>query len=404
MKHSITCVTNETEVTKESMTGNDPIEPSIDFESDSEYPDELQLAPELEPTADDIESGYCVLDSSLSCGEGGLTGGNIPCVRAKRPQRLNNTEALLLLKETCPEFLEQEENPLLCCDFEALKLLADSYIIPKNLGLGRCPSCLFNWRKTFCNSACSPKQNKFLTVSKSTLLEENGLKRVDEVIYYMNKEFAINLYDSCKYLEGIAPGTYIMDLMCGKWGSSQCNGFRWLEYMGLSSENGGHAPFQINYVFTNENSLIVDENMIYPLNVNAISCSETPPGEESCTCRDCEPLCKIENPPNLPLKSEPTVILNMSGTTAAALILYIIIATSVFLYFTIFKMRNKTSYSGNYRLFLNISLIYRITYSIIFKNKASKWRTTSEKIYLFSLKEVLKEVSKTIRRSITRIY
>ncbi len=368
MKHSITCVTNETEATKESTTVTDP---PLSLESDSEYSDELPLEPELEPTADDIESGYCILDSSLSCGIGGLIGANIPCVRAKRPQRLNDTEALLLLKATCPEFVEQEDDPLLCCDFEALKLLSESYEIPKSLGLGRCPSCLYNWRKTFCNSACSPKQNKFLTVTKTTLLEENGLKKVDEMIYYVNKEFAINLYDSCKYLEGVAPGTYVMDLMCGNWGSSECNGFRWLEFMGMSSENGGHAPFQINYVFTNEKSLIVEEKTIYPLNVSAMSCSETPPGEESCACRDCKPLCKIDNPPQLPLKSQPTVILNMSGTTAAALILYIIIATSVFLYFTIFTMRNKTSYSGNYRLFLNISFIYRITYSII-ENKPFK--------------------------------
>ena len=311
---------------------------------EEEPEDQLKdLQPELQPTPHDIEVGYCVLDSALTCGQSqGITESNIPCVRAKRPQRLNDTEALALLRATCPDFLIEEDDPLLCCGHDALELLAESYEMPKTLGLGRCPSCWNNWRKTFCHSTCSPRQSKFLSVTKSSPYEEQPiLTKVEEIKYYMKKDFAIDMYESCKGLSGLVPGTYIMDLMCGRWGSKKCNGFRWLEFMGQSSENGGHAPFQINYIFSNENRLAVNGKDMFPLNVTAMSCAEAPEGEQKCSCSDCQQSCRVENPPQLPLRSPPTTIFNMSATTGAALILYLIIAASVFVYFAVYSMRNE---------------------------------------------------------------
>jgi len=171
---------------------------------------------------------------------------------------------------------------------------------------------------------------------------DEGLIRVDEVTYYMNQDFAADLYDSCKGLPGVSAGTSIMDLMCGKWGSKKCNGFRWLEFMGLSHENGGHAPYQFNYVFSNERRLTVDGGrQMYPLDVRALSCSEAPPGEQKCSYADCaQSPQRLQNPPQLPQRTPPVTLFNMSATTAAALILYLIIAASVFIYFAIYSMRN----------------------------------------------------------------
>ena len=308
----------------------------------TEEPDQ-ELQPELKPTAIDIDVGYCVLDNALSCGHvDGMSGEtSIPCARPKRPQRLNDTESLDLLRELCPEFLDHDKNPLLCCGHEALVQMSESYELPKTLGLGRCPSCWHNWRKTFCHSTCSPRQSKFMTVTKTSAYEEQPeLKKVDELDYYMKTDFARDMYDSCKGLAGLVPGSYIMDLMCGRWGSKKCNGFRWLEFMGQSIDNGGHAPFQINYIFSNEPTVNMKGKDMHPLNVTAIACMDAPPGEMACSCSDCEQSCKVENPPQLPYRSPPSTILNMSATTGAALIIYMIIVLSVFVYFAVYAMRN----------------------------------------------------------------
>lgn len=302
-----------------------------------------QLPPELNPTPEDILQGYCVLDNGLSCGHvDGMSGEtSIPCARPKRPQRLNDTDSLELLRELCPEFLAEDSNPPLCCGHEALLQMSESYELPKTLGLGRCPSCWHNWRKTFCHSTCSPRQSKFMAVIRSSAYEEQPeLQKVDEVDYYMKTDFARDLYDSCKGLVGLVPGSYIMDLMCGRWGSKKCNGFRWLEFMGQSTESGGHAPFQINYIFSNEATVNVKGKDMHPLNVTAIGCQDAPAGEKPCSCSDCEQSCKVENPPQLPSRSPPSTIFNMSATTGAALIIYMIIAISVFVYFAVYAMRN----------------------------------------------------------------
>ena len=86
---------------------------------------------------------------------------------------LADTETITLLKSVCPQmandliakYQKRKELPnekgkvrdgvRLCCSKSQLQESERQFKIPENL-LGRCPTCLENFRNTFCNLACSP--------------------------------------------------------------------------------------------------------------------------------------------------------------------------------------------------------------------------------------------------------
>lgn len=306
-----------------------------------DYEDEPPFAPENHP------QGYCVVDVGVSCGTGGWGNTDIPCARDRSPRKLKDEEALDMIKEICPELVgENETEPLLCCDAEGVFTLAHSYDLPRDVGLGRCPSCMFNFRKSFCQSTCSPYQSKFLRIVDTTQLDD-GKKKINSMEYYMKQDYATGLYDSCKGIQGFVPGSYVMDVLCGRWGSQKCNGYRWLQFMGTSADNGGYSPFQINFVLTTEDELTLNGSQkIFPMNEPTIPCELGPPGEMSCSSRDCEQARMIlSDPPPLPSKPEKWTIGGHSGTMTFGVILYFVICGSVFIYFVILNLRRKTSLS-----------------------------------------------------------
>ena len=70
---------NSMEYDYENSNGND-----ID---DIDVEKFIVIHPEIEPTLEDYENGYCISDSRMSCGKGGFTGDvDIPCARNTRPE------------------------------------------------------------------------------------------------------------------------------------------------------------------------------------------------------------------------------------------------------------------------------------------------------------------------------
>lgn len=191
---------------------DDDEDDNADYENSNEYNDIdyehleklIEIVEEIQPDYHDYEKGYCISDNRMSCGKGGFSGEtDIPCARNTRPKRLNTTDELNLLREVCPEFLEDipdGEYPELCCNKRTLYELRLNYDMPKQLGLNRCPSCFYNFRRLYCNLACSPKQSKFLRVDKSvpTQIGNKTYFKIKEMSYFLNRNFANGLYESCK--------------------------------------------------------------------------------------------------------------------------------------------------------------------------------------------------------------
>ena len=81
----------------------------------------------------------------------------------------NETEAQLLdadyesiLDEACPHLRKDLDGDLrLCCSPQQLRDLSSNFKMAGAF-LGRCPTCMYNFRKNFCDMTCRPDQSKFL--------------------------------------------------------------------------------------------------------------------------------------------------------------------------------------------------------------------------------------------------
>lgn len=75
------------------------------------------------------------------------------------------------------------------------------------------------------------------------------------------------MFDSCKAVQGLTPGSTVLDLMCGKYGR-ECTAEHWLNFMGSTPENDGFSPFEINYHLISESFVMVDGEKFHPMNEN----------------------------------------------------------------------------------------------------------------------------------------
>jgi Niemann-Pick C1 protein len=80
------------------------------------------------------------------------------------------SEDISRLLQECPHFAEDfppaEQGWVTCCSSDQITDIAVNFDIPEGI-LNRCPSCLANFRKNFCDLTCRPDQSKYLNVSKT---------------------------------------------------------------------------------------------------------------------------------------------------------------------------------------------------------------------------------------------
>ncbi len=179
---------------------------------------------------------------------------------------LENSDQLWSL---CPGLSGVSE---VCCSPDQVVELKDSFFLAEAV-LGRCPSCLHNFKAVFCQMSCGPSelgiffcsfmremqqdiaqirflvtlrsltttiegssvsisllvsdQSDFLTVTRS--LKQNvshhnpsGADLVAEVTFRLSEDTAVGVYESCKDVISPATTGTVLDLMCGPWGSQLC--------------------------------------------------------------------------------------------------------------------------------------------------------------------------------------
>ena len=88
---------------------------------------------------------------------------------------------------------------------------------------------------------------------------------VNEITYYMNESFAVNVYDSCKnvYIPSTGPA---FGVMCGSWGVELCTPRRLFEFLGAVTSP--YVPFQITYNFDETPEGIEPyDSKVYPCHV-----------------------------------------------------------------------------------------------------------------------------------------
>ena len=86
--------------------------------------------------------------------------------RYEAPARVLDSEGQKILKKRCPHLIQDAGTEIkTCCDIKQLETLHCNTAMVTIL-LERCPSCLDNLMKLFCEYTCSPKQSTFINVTE----------------------------------------------------------------------------------------------------------------------------------------------------------------------------------------------------------------------------------------------
>ncbi|XP_040569202.2 LOW QUALITY PROTEIN: NPC intracellular cholesterol transporter 1-like [Lepeophtheirus salmonis] len=196
---------------------------------------------------------------------------------------------LLKLERICPH-LDPSEG--VCCSEKQLDVMEKNFNISASI-LGRCPTCLHNFKKNFCAMTCHPQQSYFLqgqVMTSNHFETQEEVSVISNVTYYVADEFVQRVYDSCKNVVTPSVSGTALKLMCGKWGDKLCSPYRWFRYLG--SLSNGFTPFQIDYVFSGETRHHPIPEGIQFYNTVVESCDVGVNGSEPCSCADCESACE----------------------------------------------------------------------------------------------------------------
>ncbi|XP_012169745.2 NPC intracellular cholesterol transporter 1 isoform X5 [Bombus terrestris] len=230
------------------------------------------------------------------------------------PAKLLDNEGQKLLAKNCPHLMIDSGNGInTCCDTNQLKTMDQNIKLASNF-LNRCPSCLDNLVKHFCEFTCSTVQSKFINVTE--IQTEKNVKYVNGIDIYITNKYLEGTFNSCNKVSVPSTGQLAMDLMCGIWGASRCTTLKWFHYMG-DAANNQYVPFQITYKNTDEpvGSFIPVDPKITPCN-KALN-KNTP----ACSCVDCEASCPV--PPSPPPLPTPFTIFGYDGYAVMMIITFV---------------------------------------------------------------------------------
>ncbi|GFU25408.1 NPC intracellular cholesterol transporter 1 [Nephila pilipes] len=224
------------------------------------------------------------------CEEDETTGLSRPCVYDGDAVPLKNPVSVNILKTLCPT-LETGPNYSVCCDDSQIEVFQNSLDALATL-FKRCPSCYHNLANVFCQLTCSPYQSRFLQVTNYTISKEKHT--VTEMDYFITETYAQGLFDSCSNVQLSFTTAKAIGISCGSH-LTDCTPHLWLDFM------GGHdpSPYQINFNFKLNDTVIVDKKVFHPMNETIIPCSQpVGSGGVACSCVDCP--CHPEPPPEFP--------------------------------------------------------------------------------------------------------
>ncbi|XP_011630043.1 NPC intracellular cholesterol transporter 1-like [Pogonomyrmex barbatus] len=229
------------------------------------------------------------------------------------PAKPLDSDGQKLLFKLCPHLLVDEGKGInTCCDTKQLLILNENIKLASNF-LKRCPSCLDNLQKHFCDFTCAVNQNIFINITEKR--EINGTEYINAIDLYITNKYLEGTFNSCNKVSVPSTGQLALDLMCGEWGASRCTALKWFHFMG--DANNIYVPFQITYINTDE-----PVGPFVPLDPLITPCSKAlNKNIPACSCVDCEQSCPI--PPPMPPLPKPFSIFGYDGYEVIMTIIFI---------------------------------------------------------------------------------
>ncbi|PBC32491.1 Niemann-Pick C1 protein [Apis cerana cerana] len=278
-------------------------------------------------TVSTAEDGHCIWYGECYTDKFNMHKKNCPYTG---PPKLLDNDGQKLLAKNCPHLMIDSGNGInTCCDKNQLQTMDTNIKLASNF-LSRCPSCLDNLVKHFCEFTCSTQQSKFINVTE--IQKEN--EYINGINIYITDKYIEGTFNSCSKVSVPSTGQLAMDLMCGIWGASRCTAWKWFHYMG-DAANNGYVPFQITYINTDEpiDSFIPVDPKVTPCN-KALN-KNTP----ACSCVDCEASCPV--PPPVPPLPRPSTIFGYDSYAVIMLITFICGSTLFILSIVCFSNRKQ---------------------------------------------------------------
>ncbi|XP_022916873.2 NPC intracellular cholesterol transporter 1 isoform X2 [Onthophagus taurus] len=277
------------------------------------------------------DDGHCIWYGQCN-NDGGLTQN---CWYNGTAIPMEDPDGLELIQKWCPHMLTSDKIST-CCDSNQLKVMDEKINLAAGF-LQRCPSCMNNLVKHFCEMTCATNQSKFINIVST---KPNGnIKNetyITEIDVYMANDYLEGTYQSCKQVSVPSTGQKALDIMCGSWTSTRCSAKRWFDYMG--NKNTPFVPFPINYKNSSSDGSFI------PANPPVTPCSKAlKEGLAACSCVDCESSCPVPEPQ--PAPAGPFKILGYDGY--AFIMTCIFVAGSTLFLMVVFICPN---ISGGYSL------------------------------------------------------
>ncbi|XP_020285884.1 Niemann-Pick C1 protein isoform X4 [Pseudomyrmex gracilis] len=255
------------------------------------------------------------------------------------PAKPLDSEGQKLLATHCPHLLVDNGKGInTCCDAKQLATLNNNVKLASNF-LKRCPSCLDNLVKHFCDFTCAVDQSRFINVTE-IINTENDVKYINAIDIYITNKYLEGTFNSCNKVSVPSTGQLALDLMCGEWGASRCTPLKWFYFMG-DAENNVYVPFQITYVNTDE-----PVGSFIPLDPPITPCSKAlNKNTPACSCVDCEQSCPV--PPPAPPLPQPFLVFGYDGYEVIMTIIFVC-GTCLFLFLVVcFSHRKRIGIISN---------------------------------------------------------
>nr|XP_031835658.1 NPC intracellular cholesterol transporter 1 isoform X4 [Nomia melanderi] len=219
-----------------------------------------------------------------------------------------------LLSKNCPHLVKDTGNGInTCCDTNQLRTMDTNINYAANI-ISRCPSCLDNLVKHFCEFTCSPQQSTFINVTE--IQTENDVSYINSIDLYITNKYLQGTFDSCSKVSVPSTGQLALDLMCGEWGASRCTPLKWFHFMGDAKTNS-YVPFLITYINTDN-----PVGPFTPVDPKVTPCSiALNKNKPACSCVDCEESCPV--PPPMPPLPNPFTIFGYDGYAVSMIIVFV---------------------------------------------------------------------------------
>ncbi|XP_050702417.1 NPC intracellular cholesterol transporter 1-like isoform X2 [Eriocheir sinensis] len=278
--------------------------------------------------------GQCVWYGQ--CGANPATGAQANCPYNGPPKELDPTSTDTLAA-TCPELMQElgpanSTAPLLtCCNGDQVTTMASQLALGAAF-LKRCPTCVRNFRLSFCFMTCSPAQHEYLAATKTEIAEDTNKTVITRVAMHMTHQFAEGVYSSCRDVQLPASNDKAISALCGSWGTLYCNGERLFDSMGASP----FAPFRVDYVYAEQSG-----SKFTPFDKEILPCDQPVTNtSQSCSCLDCKPSCP--RPAPLPPPPSPFLVLGVDGMAVVMAIIFLFLSSTFLTVYLCLTLRTRS--------------------------------------------------------------